>query len=404
MDIRESFIIAGRSLRSYKLRSMLTTFGIIIGVAAVIVLVGLGNGVKAGFNSNFGAMANQLTIQQFSGNVIGGTKHDLTDADAKALTDTSDAPHVQSVTPMVSTTTTATYGQNKMTLTVTGSTTGYLTADNRTVQYGQNFTAAQQDAKARVVLIGQGVVNQMFGGEASSAVGQLMRLGRSNYTVIGVLKTDGQSDEVALMPIGTMRSALTGITHALDSVIIKATGVDTVNAAQTEIYAVLDKHRDVKDVSSRDYRVFTLAEQLENVNRTLTYLTWFTVGVAGLSLIVGGMGVANIMLVSVTERTREVGIRKAVGARRSAIMKQFLTESTVLASLGGLAGAVLGIGVTLVLAEVIPKTAPRFGTPTVSLLAVATSFLFSTLVGLVAGTYPAWRAATLRPIEALRYQ
>jgi putative ABC transport system permease protein len=157
-------------------------------------------------------------------------------------------------------------------------------------------------------------------------------------------------------------------------------------------------------VISRDYRVHTMVNQVENMNQTLTYLTWFTVAVAGLSLIVGGMGVANIMLVSVTERTREIGIRKAIGARRSAIMKQFLTESTALASLGGLAGTLLGIGLTLVLAQVVPKIVPKFGTPTVSLLAVAVAFAFSMLIGLVAGGYPAWRACTLRPIEALRYQ
>jgi putative ABC transport system permease protein len=167
---------------------------------------------------------------------------------------------------------------------------------------------------------------------------------------------------------------------------------------------VLDKRHDVKNVTSRDYRVHTMVNQLDNMNQTLTYLTLFTVAVAGLSLIVGGIGVANIMLVSVTERTREIGIRKAIGAPRSAIMKQFLTESTALSSLGGLAGTLLGLGVTLVLAEVIPQVAPKFGTPSVSALAVIISFAFSMFIGLIAGGYPAWRASTLRPIEALRYQ
>lgn len=404
MNIKEAFVIAGRSLRSNKLRSVLTTFGIVVGVTAVIVLVGLGNGMKAGFNSTFGATANQLTIQQFSGNVIGGAKHSLTDTDAKALRNSNDAPDIQSVTPVVSTTTTATYDQNKMTLTVTGSTTDYVDVNNRTVQFGQNVTAAQEDSNARVVLIGQDVVNQLFGGDANVAMGKVMRIGRSNFTVIGVLKSDGQTDDAALMPIGTARATIVGTNNELNSIVVKATDVKTVNAAQNEINTILDKRHDVKDPASRDYRVRTMVNQVENMNQTLTYLTWFTVAVAGLSLVVGGMGVANIMLVSVTERTREIGIRKAIGARRAAIMKQFLTESTALASLGGLAGTVLGVGVTMVLAQLIPKLAPKFGTPTVSVPAVVIAFVFSMLIGFVAGGYPAWRAARLRPIEALRYQ
>ncbi|WP_028926123.1 ABC transporter permease [Pseudonocardia acaciae] len=404
MNIREAFVIASRSLRANKLRSVLTTLGIIIGVAAVIVLVGLGDGIKSGFNESFGKMANQITVSKVSGSVIGGGVRNLTDADVRALENPAQAPDVASATPVVTGTALATYDQRKYQTSITGSTSDYLRVSDRGVVVGQMFTPAQERASAKVALLGPNAVATLFGGDAGAALGKQVRLGRANFTVIGVLESNGMGDDAALVPIGAARSYLVGGADTVNQIIVKATSPATVQAAQDQITRTLDDRHHIGDPTQRDFKLMAFQNQLDRMRETLTFLTVFTVAIASISLIVGGIGVANIMLVSVTERTREIGIRKAIGARRSAIMKQFLIESTVLAGIGGLAGAAVGVGLTLGAAYVIPKLAPNFGTPDVSVPALAVSFVFSLVIGLLAGGYPALRAARLRPIEALRFQ
>jgi putative ABC transport system permease protein len=386
------------------MRSVLTTLGIIIGVAAVILLVGLGNGIKAGFNSSFGAMATQITVTKLTTSVIGGQVENLTDSDVKELRDRSRASAVESVTPVVTSTVSATYGQGKYQTSVLGSTSDYLEVANRDLLVGNMFTADQERSNARVVVLGPNPAATLFHGDAASAIGKQVRLSRTTFTVIGVLTSDGQSDDAAVMPLGAARSYLVGGTDTVNQIIVKAGSAEGVPAAEKEVTVVLDSRHDIRDPTERDYRVTAFQTQLDRINETLGFLTLFTVAVAGISLVVGGIGVANIMLVSVTERTREIGIRKAIGARRSAIMKQFLIESTVLSGLGGLIGIVFGVGITLAAAVIIPKIAANFGTPDVSIPAVGISFVFSLVIGVVAGGYPALRASSLRPIEALRYQ
>jgi putative ABC transport system permease protein len=206
------------------------------------------------------------------------------------------------------------------------------------------------------------------------------------------------------MPLGAARAYLVGGNDTVNQIIVKATSTDTVPAALDEIYRVMDERHTIRDAASRDYTATAMRTLLEQGNQFLTYLTLFTVAVAAISLVVGGIGIANIMLVSVTERTREIGIRKAVGARRGAIVKQFLLESAMLAGIGGLIGIGVGVGVTVAGMIVLPQVAPKFGTPDISVPAVLVAFLVSLLIGLVAGGYPARRAASVRPIEALRYE
>jgi putative ABC transport system permease protein len=401
VNIREAFVIASRSLRANKLRSVLTTLGIIIGVAAVIVLVGLGDGIKAGFNASFGKFATQITVSKVSGSVIGGSVRNLTDADVKAL---GQARDVSSVTPVVTGGALATYDQKKFQASITGSTSDYLEVADRDLVTGQMFTPAQERGNAKVTVLGPNVAATLFGGDAGAAIGKAVRLGRANFTVIGVLDSNGQGDDDVLVPIGAARSYLVGGADTVSQMIVKAASPAQVPAAQGEITQILDDRHHILDATQRDYKVHAFQTQLDRMNQTLTFLSLFTVAIAGISLIVGGIGVANIMLVSVTERTREIGIRKAIGARRSAIMKQFLIESTVLAGLGGLAGVLVGVGMTLTAAYIIPRISPKFGTPDVSAPALAVAFVFSLVIGLLAGGYPALRAARLRPIEALRFQ
>jgi putative ABC transport system permease protein len=404
MNFTEALIIAWRALRSNRLRSALTMVGIVIGVTAVIVLVGLGDGMKAGFNKTFGALATAIIVQKAEGAVPGGgTPHDLKDGDLSALL--SKAPAVASATPLLSGSGIIYNGPGTQYRgKIFGSTTDYLGVNNREVKVGRMFTTEEEHARAKVALLGPEVVTELFGGDPNAALDSTIRIGRYNFKVIGVMKTDGNFDDIALMPLGTARAYLLGGTDTITSIAAKATGVEQVDAAVDQVTKVLMERHNIKDPGKRDFSVTALQSQLEKISQFLMFLTLFTVAVAGISLIVGAIGVANIMLVSVTERTREIGIRKAIGARRSAIMMQFLSESTVLAGIGGIVGIVIGTAITIVGAIVIPRFAPNFGAPQVSFWAILIAFAVSLVIGVVAGGYPANRAAKLQPIEALRHQ
>jgi putative ABC transport system permease protein len=401
MKITETFAVAARALRAHKLRSVLTTLGIIIGVAAVIFLVGLGDGLKAGYAASSAPMASQLTVKRIDGKVLGGQTHDLTDLDVKALQDTSRAGHLASVTPMVTGSALAAYGQNKYQAAITGSTSDYLTITDQQVGAGEMFSDKQSNQ--RVVVLGSDIADALFGADGHSAVGAQIRLGRSTFTVVGVLASTGQNQEIALVPLKAAR-ALFGGGDSLDQIIVKAASTAQIKPAINEITSALDERHLIKDVTKRDYRVKNMQDRLDKMNDTLSVISIFIVAIAGISLIVGGLGVANIMLVSVTERTREIGVRKAIGAPAAAIVKQFLTEATALSGLGGLTGVGIGVGLTLVAAQVLPHLAPKYGTPAVNLTAVAVAFVVSLMIGVIAGGYPALRAARLEPVEALRFE
>jgi putative ABC transport system permease protein len=403
MHLREAMTMAFQSLRNNRLRSILTTLGIVIGVTAVILLVGLGGAVKSGFNKSFGAFASQINISKVDGTTLGGNSRNLTDSDVKALRNSSAAPDISSVTPVVGGAATVTYNQRKYQGDVSGSTTDFLEVANRQVMVGSMFTSAQYRADAKVVLLGPDIASDLFAGNLAGAVGKQVRIERTTFKVLGVLTSDGQSDNAAVMPLGAARSYLIG-GDRLDLIVVRAANVNRLGAAEDQIRSVLDSQHGIQEPSHRDYKLEAFQSQVTKMDQTLKYLTYFTVAIAGISLLVGGIGVTNIMLVSVTERTREIGIRKALGARRSAIMKQFLIEAVVLAGIGGLSGAVLGTASTLAARQIISAIAPDFGIPTVSVLAVIVSILFSLAIGFSAGGYPALRASKLRPIDALRFQ
>ncbi|HEY0575540.1 MAG TPA: ABC transporter permease [Pseudonocardia sp.] len=406
MHFQEALTIAARSMRANRLRSALTTLGIVIGVTAVIVLVGLGQGMKAGFNKSFGELATAITVDKVTGSVPGGgAPKELRDRDVEALLDKSVAPDVGAVIPVRIGESIVQYGPgSQFRATVTGSTTNYLTVNNREIVVGDMFNEEQARSNAKVVLLGPNPVANLYGGDAGKALGSTVRIDRASFKVIGVLKSDGYSDDIALMPLGSARAFVVGGNDIISSMAVKAASVAQVPAALEQVNKVMDRQHNIKDPAKRDFKVTALQNQLDQINQFLTFLSLFIIAVAAISLIVGGIGVANIMLVSVTERTREIGIRKAIGARRSAIMKQFLIESTVLAAAGGVVGIILGSGITIAAGFIIPKVAPDFGTPEVSFVAIAVAITVSLIIGLVAGGYPALRASRLQPIEALRFQ
>jgi putative ABC transport system permease protein len=398
--------IALRGLRANKLRSALTTLGIIIGVAAVILLVALGNGIQAGFNENFGSLNTQITVTPTQGGVPGGGQaRDLTENDMEALTDPTDAPDVASVTPVVSgAALLQVQGGGQYRTSITGTTADYLTISDRELTAGRSFDAQEERTNAKVVMLGPSPVDELFGGNASAALGQEIRIGRAVFRVIGVVESTGQQDDVAIMPLGAARSYLTGGDDELDTIIVRARSTQAVAAAADQITRILSDRHNIRDTAKRDFDVQALQQQLQEFNTFLSVLTIFTAGVAGISLLVGSIGVANIMLVTVTERTREIGIRKAIGARPRVILLQFLLESIFLSGVGGLMGIALGVGLALTGAAILPQLVPDFPVPAVDPLSIMLSFTISLVIGLIAGGYPAHRASRLRPIEALRYQ
>jgi len=406
VNLEEAVRSALRGLRSNRLRSALTTLGIVIGVSSVIVLVALGNGLQTGFNDSFGALGTQLVVSKSNGSVPGGgAARDLTDADVAALRNPRLAPDIASVTPVVLGTAVLQSGASTQFRTsVSGSTADYLDVNNRDIVAGRFFTTEEEKANAKVVVLGPNPVVNLFGGDAVEALGKSIRIGRASFTVIGVMKGDGQQDELVVMPLGAARSYLLGGTDEVQQVIVKAASVAQVPAAQDEITNVLSTQHHIRDAAKRDFEVTALQTLLDQANQFLTYLTLFTVAVAAISLIVGGIGVANIMLVSVTERTREIGIRKAVGAPHSAIIKQFLIEAVVLTAMGGMVGIVFGVIVTLVAGAVLPAKVPNSPPPEVSVGSIVLAFAISLAIGLIAGVFPANRAGRMRPIDALRYE
>jgi putative ABC transport system permease protein len=406
VNLAEAARIAARGLRTNKLRSVLTMLGIIIGVAAVIILVAFGNGLQRFVADAFGPLANQIQITKTQGAISGNrAARDLTDADVDALSDKGRAPAVASVTPSVNgSALLQVLGDGQYRSSILGTQADYLEVANRELVVGSFFDEQQARNKAKVVVLGPNPVATLFGGQAGEALGKDVRVGRATFRVVGVLKGNGQQDDVAVMPLGAARSYLLGGGDVVDSITLRAVSTDAVPQAVQEASAILDQRHAIRDPDERDFTVTALQSLLDQSSQVLSFVTVFVAAVAGISLVVGSIGVANIMLVTVTERTREIGIRKAIGARRRAILQQFLIESMILTGVGGVLGILLGIGLSVAAGIVLPQLVTDFPAPSVSVGSVVLAFTVSLLIGLVAGGYPANRAARMRPIDALRHQ
>ncbi|HVE97514.1 MAG TPA: ABC transporter permease [Pseudonocardiaceae bacterium] len=408
MNLREALRIAMRGLRANRLRSALTMLGIIIGVAAVILLVALGNGLKTSVNAQLEPLANLITIVPTVGNVPGGAApKDLIDADVEALQDPALADQIDTVIPATAGRALIETDAWRFRANVVGSTENWIEVNNQDMAAGSFFDEAQTRTGAKVVVLGPSVATYLFGDDPVAALNQTVRMNRQTFRVIGVMQSVGEpGDSVAVMPLDTARRYIFGGGDKINQIIVQATQASAVPAAQDEVIRILsDRHR-IKDSANRDFEVQSLRSRLDSFNQVLRILTLFTAAVAAISLLVGAIGVLNIMLVSVTERTREIGIRKAIGATRRAVLEQFLIESIVLAGLGGLIGVVAGVSLSALGARIAPSFGPTFESfsPAVTIPSIVVSFGISLVIGLIAGGYPANRAARLRPIEALRYQ
>ena len=401
MNPGDIVLSALRGLSANKLRSGLTVLGILIGVAAVILLVAVGNGSSVAIQNRLQSLGtNTLTVSSTGG--LGGlgnrtSTQALTLATASALADKDTAPDVLSVSPVQSTSTAVATTTQSSTISVTGTVPSWFTATNSPVAQGSAFTTQDVTDHAKVAVIGATTADNLFPGE--DPVGKKLLIGGSTFTVVGVLDTkdsNGPNDtnSVVVAPITTVRDTVAGY-GGLSSITVQATSPSTVDAAQAEITAILDAQLHITNANSRTYRVFNQAQLLSASTSTADTFTVLLGAVAAISLLVGGIGVTNIMLVTVTERTREIGIRKALGAGRGSILGQFLAEATILSLLGGALGVLAGVvGSHFTIAGVTPVVVPA---------SILLAFGVSAAIGLFFGSYPANRAARLQPIEALRY-
>ena len=409
MKIFQIILEALDSLIANKMRSGLTMLGIVIGVAAVIAMMAIGAGVQNSITGQIEGIGTNLIFVS-SGNQQQDVRNPkpLTLADADALADPLAAPSVLAVAPSVGTNQEVSAGRESSRISVTGVTPAYASVANETVADGEFITQEWLQGRSAVAVIGPDTAERLFG-YSVGIIGETIRIAGTPYRVVGVLEAKGGSgfgsqDDRVLIPLTTAQSRLIqrNVRNSVDSIQVQAVNSESVAAATEEISQIL-RTRHHTEVGIDDFTLFS-QDSILNIAQSITgILTVFLGGIAGISLLVGGIGIMNIMLVSVTERTREIGLRKAVGARKRDILVQFLTESMLLSLLGGLVGILLAV----VLAYGIGAIAAASGTPidpSITLSAVLLATLFSMSVGLLFGIYPANRAANLQPVEALRYE
>ncbi|HLP16372.1 MAG TPA: ABC transporter permease [Bacteroidota bacterium] len=405
MNILNILKVAMRSLNRNKLRSFLTMLGIIIGVGAVIAMMAVGYGAQYNIQQQIASLGtNVLMIFPGSTNQGGvrggmGSMSTLTPDDLEAIKTQCSA--VQMVSPAIRSGGQIVYGENNWATSVMGGTQDYFAIRNWPISSGAAFTEADVRSATKVCVLGQTIVDNLFKG--SDPVGAVIRIKKLPFKVVGVLAPKGQSaqgsdqDDIIIAPYTTVQKKLMGVTF-LGLMLVSAVSDDAMPEAQAQITELLRARHKIQPWEDNDFTVRSQTEIATAAESTTQVLTILLASIASISLLVGGIGIMNIMLVSVTERTREIGIRMSIGARGRDILFQFLIEAMVLSLMGGLVGVIIGVSASKLISALA-------GWPTVvSAMSVGLAFVFSAAVGIFFGFYPARKASNLNPIDALRYE
>ncbi len=418
MTFGQALLEALESLSGNKLRSGLTVLGIVIGVAAVIAMLAVGNGAQASITGSISSIGTNLLFVFRGGPEQGGggppgrrsgrNERPLTLGDAEAIADPFAAPSVAAVAPALAGNGLLAYGGETTSTSISGVTSAYASVRNMELAEGEFVNEEHVNGRMSVVILGPDTADALFG-RHDGLVGETIRIEGQPFRVIGILVAKGggafgSEDDAAYIPFTTAQARLLkrGSLDQVDMIFVQATSAETVTSASDEISNILrQRHR--TPVGEDDFTVFTQQDFLQTFETITGVLTIFLGGIAGISLLVGGIGIMNIMLVSVTERTREIGLRKALGARKRDILLQFLTESSVLSLVGGVIGILFGWLIAFIVGKVAAATGNNF-TPIVGTDAILLSTSFSAIIGLFFGIYPASRAANLEPVEALRHE
>ena len=404
----QSLLIALRALRVNKMRSLLTMLGIIIGIAAVIAMVAIGSGASKMISDQIASVGSNLLLVIPGSTTSGGLRSGaggtptLTYDDAKAIK--AECPSVENVAPTVRGSAQIVYGNQNWSTIVMGASADMLSVRDWPLVNGRNITPSDVEGATKVCLIGQTVAENLFGD--TDPIGKIIRVKKIPFTVVGLLGRKGQSpqgvdqDDVIFVPLRTAQRKLFGsqFPNSVGAIMVQAKSADVLKKAEEEITALLDQRHRIGPSRERDFTVRNLSEMLAVAEQSSRVMSILLGAVASISLVVGGIGIMNIMLVSVTERTREIGIRMAIGAKQRDILLQFLTEAVLLTTCGGLIGMGVGVAGASVVSQIMEW-------PTlISTEAIVIAFLFSAWVGVFFGFYPARKAAALNPIDALRYE
>jgi putative ABC transport system permease protein len=408
MSIWQAFLEALESLSANKMRSGLTILGIVIGVGAVIAMVSIGRGAEATITDSIQGIGTNLLFVFRGGSEEVRNPKPITLGDAEAIADPLLAPSVAGVAPVLQGSGKVSFGGESTNTQISGITPDYAQVRNYQVSEGEFINEEHMLGQASVVLLGQEVAKDLFA-RSEGLVGETVRIEGQPFRIIGILESRGGSgfsneDDVVMVPLTTAQSRLIrrSTRDRVDLLLVQAVSSQDVPQASSEVAQILrTRHR--TEIGADDFTILTQQDFLDTASTITNVLTIFLGGIAAISLLVGGIGIMNIMLVSVTERTREIGLRKAVGAHKADIMIQFLTESSVLSLFGGLIGIALGWMISFIVGRIAQaNNAPIY--PSISADIVLLATIFSTAVGLFFGLYPANRAANLEPVEALRYE